>query len=566
MTLIVPPPKELVFPEGLKPPPQIDYDARDRKRASIITAILRARGEEREQLLAHQYLICSQDILYWLNNFCFVFEPRSLDEQDKPFFTWTFQEVEFLFLYQVLLDCSREAQGKKENVLYEKSRDMTCSWIICMTFLHFFLFRRASFQIGSRKEEEVDKPGDMDTPFQKIKYQLRKHEEMFPWLLPKGWRFDKHTGVMKIIHPSGQGQVVGESANTEFGRGGRNLASWLDEMGSWEYASEAWRACSGSSKVRIATSTPPKSDTHKFARLRNQLDGQVIVRTLHWVLHPEKAKDLQIINGRPTSSWYREEVRTNSAEDVAKEVDISYKSTIKGRVFDKYGFGHQDRDLKPVKNKPIILAWDPGLHFFVLFGQVDSYERVLFFRELYLKEAHLDDVAEAVKDICAREFYGWDFEHCGDPYGMHRQVSMQVESEYAALKRLHDISVLNAFPAGMASKDKVIARNDLLNHKMGKYSHDRPMLLVNPEKCSLLDRAFAEEYRRKVDENGEVIPVIDEKHPYEDAVDCAGMLALYKIPWTSFAKSGGDRVKVRPNNTSWERPNKDNVVGWRRRA
>lgn len=444
---------------------------------------------------------------------------------------------------------------------------MTVSWIICMTFLHFFLFKRASFQIGSRKEDLVDKTGDMDTPFQKIKYQLRKHEEMFPWLLPSNWRYSRDTGVMRIIHPSGQGKIIGESANPEFGRGGRNLATFFDEFGMWEYATEAWRASSGSTKVRLAVSTPPKSDTHKFARLRNQLDGHVVVRTLHWTQHPEKAFDVQIINGKPTSTWYRGEVRNNSEDDVAKEVDISYKTTVKGRVFDKYGFGHQDRELKPVKGRTIIITLDPGLHFFVTWGQVDAYERLLYLRELYLKEAHLDDVAEAIKDICAREFYGWDFEFCGDPYGQHRQVSAQVESEYAALRRLHDIVVHNAFPIGIASKDKVVARNDLLNHKMGKYAQDRPLLLVNPEKCPILDRAFGGEYRRKVDENGEVIPVIDEKHPYEDAVDCAGMMALYKIPWTSFGKSSEDRLKVRPNNVSWDRPGGSaNIANWRRRA
>src|SRR5208282_4545530 len=125
---------------------------------------------------------------------------------------------------------------------------------------------------------------------------------------------------------------------------------------------------------------------------------------------------------------------------------------------------------------------------------------------------------------------------------------------------LHDITVLNAFPHGIASKDKVVARNDLLNHKMGKFVQDRPCLIVNVELCPILDQAFGGEYKRKVDENGEVLPIIDEKHPWEDAVDNAGMLALFKIPWTSFSRTDGDRLRVRKNNTKWERPS-GNVVG-----
>jgi hypothetical protein len=506
-----------------------------------------------------QKKLCAEDILYWIKMFCFILEPRALgDERDIPYFPYYFQEDEFRFLVDVIRRCA-SAHGPKENIIEEKSRDMGISWIVTHVFLWFFLFHAGSFLIGSRKEEEVDRTGDMDTPFQKMKYQLLLHQKFCPFLLPEGWDFRKHTGNMSLRNPMG-GQIVGESANPDFGRGGRNMAILYDEFAKWEYAAEAWRAGSGTTRVRIAVSTP-HGDVDKFARLRFGLDGEVIVRTHHWTMHPEKAKDLEIVNGKPTSSWYREECRTSNPDDIAKEVDISYAVSIQGRVFDTYGFGNQKKGLKPVHNSRIIRAWDPGLHFYVLFGQVDGYGRFLFLKEYYAKSAHLDDVVRSVLDISARYFGDYEFEDCGDPYGSRRQVSQQQEPEYGVLQRDYGIRVESAYMDRIPTKDRVTARIQLLQRKMteGVGITDTLSLLVDPDECPILDRAFGGEYRRKIDTFGGVIDQIDEVHPSEDAVDCAGMLGLFKCPWGaySYSKRG---ISVQRAETVWRSPGKRGML------
>ena len=498
---------------------------------------------------------CEQDLLHWLRFFCFVYEPRDLKEPDKPFFPYDFQVEEFKFLQETLERCSG-AQTPKENVLYEKSRDMTVSWIVYMTFLFFFQFHQANFLIGSRKEEEVDKAGDMDTPMQKIKYQLRKQHDLTPWLLPEGWNPKKQCNHLLIVAPDGiGGQIAGESANTEFGRGGRNLAVAFDEFSKWQYASESWRACQGTTKVRIPISTPGETGMEKFARLRFQLDGAVTVRTMHWSLHPDKARDLEIVNGRPTSSWYREEIRTSSAEDLAKEVDISYAPSVRGRVFDKYGFGHQVRGLKPVSNKQIVIGIDPGLEFHVTWGQVDSYETLMFLKEIHRKGAHIEEMAQEILDINARYFNEFEFYYVGDPAGSYRTNSGQLSSEFAVLLTDYGIQVNSNFLGKIPPKDRVKARVQILDKKMGEFSGQtgRAGLLVDPDECPFLDRAFAGEYRRMTDINGVTIDQIKEEHPSEDAVDSAGFIALAKIPWGMFGFSK-DRIKVRQNQVYYRRP------------
>jgi hypothetical protein len=132
-------------------------------------------------------------------------------------------------------------------------------------------------------------------------------------------------------------------------------------------------------------------------------------------------------------------------------------------------------------------------------------------------------------------------------------VSQQQEPEYGVLQRDYGINVHSAFLGKIAPKERVKARIQLLTKKMGEYAQDGAALLVHPDECPILDRAFGGEYKRKTDINGAVIDTIDEKHPYEDAVDCAGMLALYKIPWGNLSVSK-ERVNIRKVETKWGRP------------
>jgi len=541
----------LSFDINLTPPRPPNYAKWIEDRAYMTVLCLKSDKEKEFQLQK-----CRQPnaegCLHFLQFFCFIAEPRDLQDRDKPFTLYEYQIEEVRFLVDVLFRCA-SAHGPRENILYEKSRDMGVSWVILYVFLWFLLFHGASFQVGSRKEEEVDKTGDMDTPFGKLKYALLTLERTFPWLLPAGWNFKRDTGHMIIRNPMG-GQIVGESANSEFGRGGRNLATVYDEFPKWPYASESWRASYGTTKVRIAVGTPGETDTDKFSRLRYGLDGDIIVRTIHWTKHPDKAADLRVINGKPTSSWYIEECRTNSPEDIAKELDISYQSSIKGRIFDTYGVGHQQRELKPVNNEKIFRAWDPGLHFCVVWGQVDTYGRLLFLKELYLEGAHLDDMAVAVLDISARYFPDFEFVDIGDPYGAYRQVSAQREPEFTVLQNDYGIYVQTKFLGSLPMKDRVKARIQILQRKMSEYNGvtNTPCVVVDPDECPLLDRGFGGEYKYKTDINGVVIPIVDERHPIEDAIDCGGMIGLKAFPWgiKSLAKAP---LQVRQSKIKWAR-------------
>ncbi len=243
-----------------------------------------------------------------------------------PMMPYEFQEVEWRALEGIIEECLKPNSFKAFNYVAEKSRDMTWSWTMCMLSLHRWQFRNSSILIGSRKEDEVDTSGDMDTPFEKIRFQLLRQPD---FLVPRGFDWRKHSKHMHLINPNG-GEITGESANPNFGRGGRKLFVWFDEFAFWDHDYAAWRSCSQTTNLRIAVSTP-NGPNNKFARLRHGEEQEnVIVRTSPWYLHPLKSQGLEMWNGKYTSPWYREQKSRMSAEDMAREIDISYASSKDG--------------------------------------------------------------------------------------------------------------------------------------------------------------------------------------------------------------------------------------------
>ena len=65
---------------------------------------------------------CKQDILFWVNSFCFTLDPRK-KQPVIPFITYGFQDEAL----SDLVDAIRDGH----DVAIEKSRDMGASWMMC---------------------------------------------------------------------------------------------------------------------------------------------------------------------------------------------------------------------------------------------------------------------------------------------------------------------------------------------------------------------------------------------------------------------------------------------------
>lgn len=301
--------------------------------------------------------LVEKDVLFFFNVFLWTYDPRT-DMKHLPFVTYDFQDQ-----YIKWIESGIE-QG--EDLFSDKSRDMGATWCIDGVFLHRFLYKRGEhFVVGSRKEDYVDTKGNLDTHFEKFRYEL---ERLPWWLLPKGWNFDKHgKNYMRILNPENGNALIGEATNRNFARGGRPKAALFDEFQSWEMAEEAWRSASDATRCKIALGTPEGS-ANKFAELSRTTEIKRKHR-LWWWMHPRKTGTSEVYiektvksgevydkvgkyvvqlgedqskspkgcyvdqYGKYRSEWYDGEHLRRDADNIAANLDINYLAT--GRpVFD----------------------------------------------------------------------------------------------------------------------------------------------------------------------------------------------------------------------------------------
>lgn len=473
--------------------------------------------------------------LWFFRLLAFVYEPRNLESKALPFYPFPFQEEELEVLDKAITD-GQGVTGKRTNIVYLKSRDMGMTWIILVYFLWRWMFHNASFLVGHKKQEDVDKRGDMKTLFEKMRWELKC---MPAWLLEYiGFRFKDHDRelLLRKDNPSG-GEISGESSNPDFGRGDRRSAILYDELQSWPFAHSSWKAGAGSSNVRLAVGTP-KGNFGKYAQLARGKAEKAILRKIHWTRHPLKAKGLTIVDGKPTSPWYEGEKESLSANDVASELDLDFNESTEAKVFGGYGEGHKRSSLLWTPQYPVLCILDPGLTFFALWLQVDHWKRVKVLTEYQWTSAKIRDVGEKILEINEMYFKNAKVEYCGDPAGSWLGNSGQEDPEYVTLADDYKIQVdwswLSAIPTQKREKKRIKAVENLLGKYIGEGAKEDqgPALLINTEECPILDEALSGGYRWKIDpRTKQPLEITEREHPFEDAADCLGMGVLYKMPY-----------------------------------
>jgi len=257
----------------------------------------------------------SEDCLFWINTFVYTFDPR-LDIPHVPFITFPFQD-EFVLK---AIDCIEN--GK--DLFVDKSRDMGVSWMILAVFIWGWLFHGWELRVGSRNRDYVDKGGDMNSLFEKMRYIM---ERVPAWMVPHKFenkRGTENNSAAKLINPVLKNTIVGEATSPNFARGGRSKAILYDEFAVWLCADEAWKAGADTTNCRIVVSTPAGMG-NKFADLRFADDLEIERESLHWRLHPHK-----------TEEWYLEECSRRSPEEIAQELDISYEASASNKVYEAF--------------------------------------------------------------------------------------------------------------------------------------------------------------------------------------------------------------------------------------
>jgi len=254
----------------------------------------------------------------FITHWCETYNPRKQTQKWMPFVLFDKQRL-FIEYLEAL-----RAEG--ESGLVEKCRDIGATWIgaaysvWALTFLE-----NDATGWGSRKEALVDKLGDTDSIFEKIRLLISR--------LPREFRPVTKDAFLKVINTSNGASVTGE-AGANIGRGGRKSRYFVDEAAHIERPETIEASLGDNTDVRIDMSSV-NGTGNIFHRRRMEgvvwepgasiPRGVTRVFIFDWRDHPEK-----------TQEWY--DARKAKAEReglqhiFAQEVDRNYSAAVENTV------------------------------------------------------------------------------------------------------------------------------------------------------------------------------------------------------------------------------------------
>lgn len=261
----------------------------------------------------------------WLEDWCITFDPRNDSPKPKtmPFVLFPRQRQFVRFLQSCLKD--------RSGGLVEKARDMGATWICCGFSVWMWLFEPgAAIGWGSRKADLVDKLGDPDSIFEKMRMIIA---HLPPWMLPQGFIAEKHATYMKILNPASGGIISGETGDN-IGRGGRKKIYFKDESAHYERPEKIEAALSANTNVQIDISSV-NGTGNVFHRRRKAgvvweegadiPRGKTRVFIFDWRDNPLK-----------TQEWYDDTRQKYEDEGLphifAQEIDRNYSAAVQGVV------------------------------------------------------------------------------------------------------------------------------------------------------------------------------------------------------------------------------------------
>lgn len=260
-------------------------------------------------------------IMHWMD----TYNPRLKGSKWVPFVLFKRQDEFVQFLEGLDRD---DANG-----LVEKCRDIGATWLACAYSVTCWLFDDDDATgWGSRKQELVDKIGDPDSIFEKMRLIIRRLPEIW---IPKGFKARDHATHMKMINPDNGSTITGESGDS-IGRGGRKKRYFKDESAHYERPEKIESALGDNTNIQIDISSVNGLGNVFHRRREAGIDwkpGLIIpneyvrVFVFDWRDHPTKDQ-----------KWYDDRkakaIREGLQHIFAQEVDRNYSAAVQNTIID----------------------------------------------------------------------------------------------------------------------------------------------------------------------------------------------------------------------------------------
>lgn len=309
--------------------------------------VIKKAGEDTKYAASCREM-CAEDILFYINVFCWTKDPRDQNSPVKPFVTYDYQDDAIVEL------CDAVETGY--SLAWPKTRGMGASWMAITVFQWFWRFwGNLEFGMVSRKEDLVDERRNVSSLFGKIDFI---HDHQPSWLVPA---MKRNQGI--FVNLENDSTIVGETTTENMFRSGRLTACFVDEFGAFKtqdsfqvldslfsvtpctlYCSTPKGIGNGFHKLVHETAVKKRymhfsehpeyskglytTDEKGNVELLNDFEGKVKIRRIDW----EGFKEFQfpdeypfILDGKQRSPWYDDkEAEVGSKQTMAQEVNINF--------------------------------------------------------------------------------------------------------------------------------------------------------------------------------------------------------------------------------------------------
>ena len=260
-------------------------------------------GRENHWAAQELWTICARDLLFYLNVFGFLLEPRDKEqwEQSRPF--GTAREIPFITREEqnaAFLELQQNLGNR--DVLILKSRAMGATWMVLYLFDWAWRFHPENhFGIVSKDEDSVDSADNPDSLMAKLDF-IDEHLPMF--LQPRG---DSGIGRRRstsrhtLVNLENRSTITGYSCTGDMARGGRKRAFFMDEAHAWPPGDDEAAMASTQhvcpSRIMCSTPNPQRGQAGMFYDVVMKEDANIARITLAWHQNKEKSAGLYRTDG-----------------------------------------------------------------------------------------------------------------------------------------------------------------------------------------------------------------------------------------------------------------------------
>jgi len=243
----------------------------------------------------------------FISDWGYTVDPRAISEGRNPVMAFSlFPKQREMIRW--LIGCWLDS---KPGVVV-KSRDVGASWVAMALLASLCIFRHGfAAGVGSAVEIKIDRTGDPDTLF----YKIRSFLEHLPAEFNAGYTEDKCSADKRVSFPLTGSSITGE-AGDQAGRGGRKAIFIVDESAHFEHPKIIDKNLSANTKCRIDMSSVNGMANSFYTRAHNPA-----IRRFDFTWRDDPRKN---------QAWYEQQCAELDEITVKQEIDCDFAASLEG--------------------------------------------------------------------------------------------------------------------------------------------------------------------------------------------------------------------------------------------